>query len=83
MYKYYVNYFLPSSYNCLLKIYFVNNIIRGGPKVPRGGSENFMSGAKSSPGRSKSPPPRNPALRNSLSFYEIFLLSFPDNVSSK
>ena len=33
--------FLSSLYNCLFKIYFVNNIIRGDAKVLRGGAENL------------------------------------------
>ena len=39
--------FLSRLLQLSFRVYFVNNIIRGGAKVLRGGAEKFRRGAKS------------------------------------
>ena len=65
--------FLSSLYNCVLKIYFVNNVIRGGAKVLKGGAENFRRGAKSSKGRC-APPDTSPKIPPCFNEHDPFIL---------
>ena len=71
MYKYYVNSFLPSSYNCLLKFISLIILLREVRKFL--GEVLKISGVvQSHPRGGQSHLSRNPALRNSLHFMRHF-----------